>query len=359
MKIVSIVGARPQFIKSVPVSQELTKNNISEVMVHTGQHFDQNMSDIFFDQLKIPKPHYLLNINCLNHGAMTGQMLQKIEEVLLAEKPEYVIVYGDTNSTLAGALAASKLNIKIIHIEAGLRSFNMLMPEEINRIVTDRLSYFLFCPTKLAVDNLRKEGFENFNCNIIHTGDVMFDSALMFLRYAIKPKYELPDNFILCTIHRQENTDEKVHLKSILEALNSVSDKIKIILPIHPRTQKKIKEFKLSARISKNIYITDPVGYLEMIYLIKHSSLIMTDSGGLQKEAFFFNKFCITLREETEWIELVENGYNIIAGSDYKTILDSYNQMISRKIDFNMNLYGEGKASCKIVKNILNEHTTN
>ncbi|MCW8803871.1 MAG: UDP-N-acetylglucosamine 2-epimerase (non-hydrolyzing) [Ignavibacteriaceae bacterium] len=353
MKIISIVGTRPQFIKSVPVSRELAKSDIEEVLVHTGQHFDENMSDVFFNQMKISKPDYFLNINSLRHGAMTGQMLEKLEDILYSEMPDYVMVYGDTNSTLAGALAASKLHIKIVHVEAGLRSFNMLMPEEINRIITDRLSYYLFCPTDTAVMNLEKEGFSNFECRIIKNGDVMQDAAIMFEEYAQKPEVDIPEDYILCTMHRQENTDDVMVLKSIIKALSIISEEKKIILPIHPRTQKKLIQFNLNLQAEKNIILIQPVGYLNMLFLLKKCSAVMTDSGGLQKEAFFFKKPCITLRNETEWIELVENGFNFIAGTDYEKILEKYHQLKIAKPDFNVNLYGNGKASKLIVEELL------
>ena len=349
MKIVTVVGARPQFIKSVPVSRELKKKSILEVIVHTGQHYDQNMSEVFFDQMQIAKPNYDLNINSLNHGAMTGQMLERIEEILVLEKPDFVLVYGDTNSTLAGALAAAKLNIKVVHIEAGLRSFNMKMPEEINRIVTDRISSYLFCPTDTAMNNLKREGFNEFDCTIIKSGDVMLDSVIMFAEYAKKPEVELPEKFILCTIHRQENTDDKVNLTSIMNALNKISADQDIILPLHPRTQKKILEYKLNDTITEKLIVIDPVGYLEMLYLLKKSSLIITDSGGLQKEAFYFHKLCLTLRNETEWTELVDNGFNIICGTEYNSIVTNYKKIQNSLPDFNINLYGDGSASKLIV----------
>jgi len=351
MKIVTVVGARPQFIKAAPVSREFSKAGIKEALVHTGQHFDENMSDIFFNQMNIPRPDYFLNINSLNHGAMTGRMMEKIEEILLNEKPDYLLVYGDTNSTLAGALAASKLQIKIIHVEAGLRSFNMAMPEEINRIVADRLSSLLFCPTDTAVQNLKSEGFENFNCRIIKNGDVMQDAALMFKEYEQKPDINIPDNFVLCTLHRQENTDDEKKLKSILNALEEISGQIKILLPLHPRTQKKIGEYNLS--VSENIKIISPVGYLNMLYLLKRCSLVMTDSGGLQKEAFFFQKMCITLRDETEWTELVEGGFNFITGSEKEKIISAFLKAKNSNPDFNVNLYGNGEASKIIADEIL------
>lgn len=352
MKIITIVGARPQFIKSVPISKELKINKIDEVVIHTGQHFDQNMSTIFFDQMQISKPKYFLNINQLNHGAMTGQMLEKIEDILLNEKPDYVLVYGDTNSTLAGTLAAAKLNINVIHVEAGLRSFNLKMPEEINRIVTDRLSKYLFCPTDNAIINLEREGFSSFDCKVIKSGDVMQDAANIFTQFAQRPNVDIPDDYILCTIHRQENTDDEVKLKSILESLNLIVKDRKIILPIHPRTKNKISQYNLNSLISVNLSLIEPVGYLEMLYLLKKCSLVITDSGGLQKEAFFFHKLCLTLRTETEWTELVENGFNFICGSSYNSILENYIKIKNLSPDFNINLYGNGTASKIIVESL-------
>lgn len=349
MKIVTIVGARPQFIKSAAISREIHKNKkIQEIIVHTGQHFDNKMSDIFFDALKIYKPDYFLNINNLSHGAMTGQMLEKIEEILKKEKPDIVIVYGDTNTTLAGALAAKKLHIKVAHVEAGLRSYNMRMPEEINRILTDRISDILFCPTNKAVINLRKEGFEHFGCQIIKCGDVMLDLAKHHLNFARKPSFVVPKKYILATIHRAENTDNIDKLQSIFNSLNRISKEIDIVLPIHPRTKQAI--------VKNNIHIDfalfEPVGYLEMLYLLKNCKLVMTDSGGLQKEAFFFKKPCVTLRAETEWVELVENGFNIIAGCDAVKVYDSYIKMSNKEFDFNVNLYGDGNAAKVIVDNL-------
>lgn len=353
MKVVTIVGARPQFIKSVPVSRELFKNNINEIIVHTGQHFDQNMSEIFFDQMNIQKPNYNLYINSLMHGAMTGQMLEKSEQILVKERPDFVIVYGDTNSTLAGALAASKLNIKIIHIEAGLRSFNTKMPEEINRIITDRISYYLFCPTQGAVKNLESEGFGNLDCKIINCGDVMLDAALMFSKYARQPDFKILGTYALCTLHRQENTDNQLRLRNILMALMNISKDIQIIMPLHPRTHKKISEYKLIPDSQDNLKFISPIGYLEMLYLIMNCSFVMTDSGGLQKEAFIFKKLCLTLREETEWIELVEGGFNFISGSSSEKILQNYKKLKAETPDFDINLYGNGTASQVIVKEIL------
>jgi len=351
MKIVTILGARPQFIKAGSVSREIAKHKeITEVIIHTGQHFDANMSDIFFNEMKIPKPDYNLNINGLGHGAMTGQMLEKIEEVLLKEKPDWVMVYGDTNSTLAGALAASKLHIKIVHIEAGLRSFNMHMPEEINRILTDRISNILFCPTDTAVQNLVNEGYDDLNINVVKSGDVMQDGAMFYKDLAIKPKCDIQENYILCTIHRAENTDDEMRLRDIFEALNEIGSEQQIILPLHPRTQKIVEKLNIS---TDNLTIIEPIGYLEMVWLIDNCELVMTDSGGLQKEAFFFGKPCITLRDETEWVELVENGFNVLVGADGKKILESYRNQVFND-DFDIDLYGRGKASRAIMSELIN-----
>jgi len=349
MKIVTILGARPQFIKAGSVSREIAKHEkIQEIIVHTGQHYDANMSDIFFDEMKIPKPDYYLDINGLGHGAMTGQMLEKIEEVIIKENPDWVMVYGDTNSTLAGALAASKLHIKVAHIEAGLRSFNMKMPEEINRILTDRVSDILFCPTQTAIDNLNNEGFDNFDCKIVNSGDVMQDGALFYKSLAKKPDFCIDDNYMLSTIHRAENTDDIIRLTSIIQALNKINEDKQVIVPLHPRTRKIIKERNISVEFT----VIEPVGYLEMVWLIGNCDLVMTDSGGLQKEAFFFKKPCITLRDETEWVELIENGFNVLVGANKEKILDMYKNFVFSD-DFNVDLYGSGRASYCIVQELL------
>ena len=351
MKILTILGARPQFIKAGSVSREISKHNdIEEVIVHTGQHYDVNMSDIFFDEMKIPKPNYFLGIGGKSHGAMTGQMIEKIEEVAFKEMPDWIMVYGDTNSTLAGAIVASKLDIKLAHIEAGLRSFNMKMPEEVNRILTDRVSDILFCPTEVAMANLRNEGYENLDCKIINVGDVMYDGALFYRQFAQKPKLEIEKNFVLCTIHRAENTDSDIRIKEIFEALNSISTKKQIILPLHPRRKKIIENLDIS---TENLTIINPIGYLEMIWLIDNCDLVLTDSGGLQKEAYFFKKSCLTLRDETEWIELVTHGFNSLVGADKQKIVTEYNNIVALDIDLTLNLYGDGKSSEKIIKNLL------
>ena len=350
MKVLTILGARPQFIKAGTVSREIAKHQeIEEIIVHTGQHYDENMSDIFFVEMKIPKPHYFLGIGGKSHGAMTGQMIEKIEDVALKENPDWIMVYGDTNSTLAGAIVASKLHIKLAHIEAGLRSFNMRMPEEINRILTDRISNILFCPTEIAVQNLEKEGFDKFDCRVLNSGDVMQDGAFFYKKLARKPSCIIEDDFILCTIHRAENTDSKSRIESIFEAIHEISKERQIILPLHPRTKKIIQNLKLNIQ---NLTIIDPVGYLEMVWLIDNCSLVMTDSGGLQKEAFFFEKPCITLRDETEWIELVELGYNILVGADKEQIIKVYKNQ-NFNTTFGVDLYGMGLASQKIVEELL------
>ena len=349
MKIVTIIGARPQFIKAAALSREISKhNNINEIIVHTGQHFDANMSDIFFEQMDIPKPNYNLDINGLGHGAMTGQMLEKIEDVLLEEKPDWVLIYGDTNSTIAGALAAKKLHIKIAHVEAGLRSYNMDMPEEVNRILTDRISNILFCPTDTAINNLQKEGYDNIDCKIVNSGDIMQDAAIFYSKKEQKPDIEIPTEFILATIHRAENTDDTKRLGEIIEALNEIAKRTPIILPLHPRTAKIIK---LSTYDIQYLTIIDPVGYLEMVYMLNRCKLVMTDSGGLQKEAFFFKKPCLTMRDETEWVELIEHGFNTLVGADKKKIIETYTNQ-NYKLNFDHNLYGGGTAARNIIKSI-------
>ena len=362
MKIVTILGARPQFIKAATVSRAIQQYNvennsiIQEIIVHTGQHYDANMSDVFFEEMQIPKPDYFLGIGGKSHGAMTGQMMEKIEEVVLKEKPDWVMVYGDTNSTLAGSIVSSKLHIKLAHIEAGLRSFNMNMPEEVNRILTDRVSNILFCPTDIAIENLKNEGYGNLDCKIVKSGDVMQDGAIFYKNLAIKPsiiqnsKLNI-QNYILCTIHRAENTDEETRLRSIFEALEEIAKEKQVILPLHPRTRNIINNLKLSIQ---NLILIDPVGYLEMVWLIDNCNLVMTDSGGLQKEAYFFEKQCVTLRDETEWVELVECGVNTLVGADKEKILEAFKNHPKFNIKHSkLNLYGSGKASIKIIKELL------
>lgn len=352
MKIITVIGARPQFIKAAAVSREISLHSeIRELIVHTGQHFDENMSDIFFDEMQIPRPDYRLDINSLSHGAMTGRMLEQIEEILLKEKPDVLMVYGDTNTTIAGALAAKKLHIKVAHVEAGLRSFNMAMPEEINRILTDRISDFLFCPTETALRNLDREGFGAFPCHIVKTGDVMQDAALFYRDTAARKSDVIKrlgltgKPFALCTIHRAENTDSLERLLAILAALNEIVGEMEVVLPLHPRTRKIIEARGLDSRCT----VIEPVGYFDMIQLLEHTRMVLTDSGGLQKEAFFFSKPCVTLRDETEWIELTEGGYNILAGSNKEMIISAFRTMLTAAPDFSRDLYGRGCASATIV----------
>tara|TARA_A100000171_G_scaffold51162_1_gene64614 strand:- start:18874 stop:19956 length:1083 start_codon:yes stop_codon:yes gene_type:complete len=355
-KIVTVLGARPQFIKAAVISRVIADCDfITEVIIHTGQHFDTNMSEVFFDEMNIPKPHYNLNINGLGHGAMTGQMLEKIEEVLKIEKPDCVLVYGDTNSTLAGALAAKKLHIKVAHVEAGLRSFNMNMPEEINRILTDRISDYLFAPTQSAINNLRSEGYDNLSCKVVKSGDVMLDAALFYAKMEKKPDVSLVSSYVLCTIHRSENTDEESTLRDIMSALELISERTQVVMPLHPRTRKKLESLEYNFDQGKISFI-DPVGYLEMIYLLSRCQLVISDSGGLQKEAFFFKKKCLIVREETEWTELVEGGYNFICGTSKEKILDSYNTVLENNTtDFSVPLYGDGKTGEKIILELQRE----
>jgi UDP-GlcNAc3NAcA epimerase len=353
MKLLTIIGARPQFIKAAAVSREVAKHDdITEVIVHTGQHFDANMSEIFFDQMQIPRPDYNLAINSLGHGAMTGRMLEEIEKVLLTEKPDWVLVYGDTNSTIAGALAAKKLHIKVAHVEAGLRSFNMNMPEEINRILTDRISDILFCPTQTAVDNLHKEGYENINTSITNCGDVMYDAALFYAGLSEKPTVQLPERFILATCHRAENTDDPARLKGIFQAMGEISEATPIVLPLHPRTRNILAASEIKHDY-QNLHLIEPVGYLEMVWLLQHCQMVMTDSGGLQKEAYFFKKICLTMRDETEWVELVEGGYNLLCGASRIRILQNYSKARELQPDYNTRLYGDGSASRRIIAGLI------
>ena len=338
MKILTVIGARPQFVKAAVLSRIIrNSSSVREVIVHTGQHFDENMSSIFFQQMDIPLPDYNLNINSLNHGAMTGRMIQSIEQLIIKEMPDWVLVYGDTNSTIAGAMAATKLHVKIAHVEAGLRSYNNAMPEEINRILTDRISDMLFCPTSTAVMNLKKEGIANHQ--VIMSGDIMLDAVINYLPKAKSPAIDLPDKFILATIHRQENTDNSKQLNEIFSAFNKISSNLPIIIPLHPRTANLIDKSTY-----KNIIFIDPAGYFEMLYLLNKCSLVITDSGGLQKEAFFLKKPCVTIREQTEWVELVENGFNLLSHPHTKDIINAVEIMLGRDLVYNIDLYGKGKA---------------
>jgi UDP-GlcNAc3NAcA epimerase len=353
-KIITVVGARPQFIKAATLSRQFKLNGIEELIIHTGQHFDANMSEVFFEEMEIPKPAYQLDIHGLTHGAMTGRMLEGIEEILIKEKPDGLLVYGDTNSTLAGALAASKLHIPVIHVEAGLRSFNMEMPEEINRILTDRISSILFCPTDTAINNLKREGFDQMPVKIIKNGDVMQDAAMYYAERAEKKSTVIKQNglhkFVLATIHRQENTDSPENLKHIIAGLNEINLQTQVVVPIHPRTRNILTQLNIVPEFN----LIDPVGYFDMIMLLKSCELVITDSGGVQKEAFFFGKHCITLREQTEWVELVENGFNLLVGSDSLKLKHAFEFFKTKQSDFSINLYGKGQAAVFAAEEIAN-----
>lgn len=377
LKIITIIGARPQFIKAAALSRairNLYSDRIKEVIVHTGQHYDENLSRIFFDELNIPKPDYSLNTGSASHGVQTAMMIEKLEEILLSEKPDYVVLYGDTNSTLAGSVAASKINIPIIHIEAGLRSFNKSMPEEINRIVCDHTSTLLFTPTKSGLNNLINEGFNPDqkppysadNPGIFHCGDVMYDNSLFFTEKAklestiLSDNNLQTDNFLLATVHRDNNTDISGRLSSIFEAFQEISnrDKIDIILPLHPRTLKNLKShlkenLYQSVMSNPNLKIIQPVSFLDVLVLENNCRMILTDSGGLQKEAYFCQKPVIILRPETEWIEIVENGAGIIADVNTENIIQAYDFFKDRNGLMFPSIYGDGKAAEFICRKIL------
>jgi UDP-GlcNAc3NAcA epimerase len=369
IKIVTIIGARPQIIKAAALSRAIKhkfSNSISEIIVHTGQHYDENMSQVFFDELGIPAPNYNLNVGSGSHGKQTATMISGIEEILMNEKPNAIVLYGDTNSTLAGAIAASKIHVPVVHIEAGLRSFNKAMPEEVNRIMCDHVSTLLFSPTKTGFQNLLNEGFKAnnskpYNANnpkIYHSGDVMYDNSLYFSEVAeqkttVTSNNNLQkNNFILATIHRNNNTDEPIRLNALFNALYKISEEnqLDVLLPLHPRTAK-LLEFNLDQELhqkiksSKHFKIIAPVSFLEMIALEKNCKIVMTDSGGVQKEAFYFEKPCVILRPETEWVELVECGTAIITDADEKKIIDAF-QSLTSKTDLKFpKLYGDGKAA--------------
>ncbi len=352
-KIVTVVGARPQFIKAAPVSRAL-KKPVQEILVHTGQHYDENMSRIFFDELGLPRPKYDLEVGSGPHGHQTGLILERIETVLLKEKPQLMLVYGDTNSTLAGALAAVKLRIPVAHVEAGLRSYNHDMPEEINRVLTDRCADLLFCPTKTAVNNLKKEGIVD---GVTDTGDVMYDAALLFAdtaerRSDILDQHRLsPQSYFLCTVHRANNTDVKQNLQQIVKALIQIEEPV--LFPVHPRARKFLAEYGLIHLLNKsgNVILINPVSFLDMIHLEKNARAILTDSGGVQKEAYFYRVPCITLRNETEWVETVEDGWNMLTGTDTERIIQVVRTFRPKKTS--KNPYGNGDASQRIKQIIL------
>ena len=378
-KIVTIVGARPQIIKASAISRAIGlffSEDIDEIIVHTGQHYDQNMSQIFFEELGIPKPSYNINVGSGRHGRQTAKMIDGIEEILIKEKPDSVILYGDTNSTIAGALAASKIHIPIIHIEAGLRSFNKKMPEEINRIACDHMSSLLFSPTKQGINNLQKEGFKLKQegkatidePNMYHCGDIMLDNSMYFGERENRGNKLLTtlkleaNRYILCTIHRDSNTDIDSNLIGILEALLSCQEEtqMKIVLPLHPRTKDKIEQLRDRDFVDRfinnpNIIILPPAGFKDIIILEKNTKLIITDSGGLQKEAYFFKKPCVILREQTEWVEIVENGNAILTGADNIKIKEAISLLLTKNDFTYPALFGDGNAGKFICSKILSD----
>jgi UDP-GlcNAc3NAcA epimerase len=363
MKILTVIGARPQFVKAAMVSRAISpfRNSdeanprLHEIIVHTGQHYDYNMSRRFFEELSIPVPNYHLEVGSGNHGCMTGSILSKVEEVMLGERPDVVLVYGDTNSTLAGALAASKLHIPVAHVEAGLRSFNKRMPEEINRVLTDHVSEILYAPTDAAVDNLRNEGIFK---GVEKVGDVMLDA---FLSYRILADTEsrildglhlLPKHYFLVTVHRAENTDSERRLKAIFEAFKTIGkDEFPLIVPLHPRTRKMLAQHEIA--VGTGVKLIEPVGYLDMINLEVNARLIFTDSGGVQKEAYFAGVPCVTLRDETEWVETVEAGVNLLAGAQRDSIIRSYEKALHVDVNLKPGLYGSGQTAISIVESLL------
>jgi UDP-GlcNAc3NAcA epimerase len=353
MKIVTIIGARPQFIKAAAVSRVLRKT-MTEILIHTGQHYDRNMSDVFFDELGIPVPDYHLGIGSCSHGAQTGAMLTEIEKVLISRKPDRVLVYGDTNSTLAGALAAAKLHLPVVHVEAGLRSFNKNMPEEINRVVTDHLSTFMFCPSQTAADNLAREGVVR---GVQVVGDVMMDALLYAIARARHGTSVVSDmglkdkHFILATVHRAENTDDPNRLAAILRALQDLAKEEPVVFPVHPRTNKAIKETHVGLE-SYGLRIIEPLGYLSMVQLAQSARIILTDSGGIQKEAYWLGVPCVTLRDETEWVETTQTGWNTLAGASTDAIIQAVRH--SKCPALRPALYGDGHSAERVVAGLAN-----
>ncbi|WP_275395077.1 non-hydrolyzing UDP-N-acetylglucosamine 2-epimerase [Spiribacter vilamensis] len=359
----TVIGARPQFIKAASVSRAIhAKEGLAEVLVHTGQHFDANMSDVFFDELGIPAPDYHLGVSGGGHGAMTGRMLERLEELLEKEAPDWVLVYGDTNSTLAGALAAAKLHIPVAHVEAGLRSFNRRMPEELNRILTDQLADILFTPTDTASDNLRREGVSE--SRIAQVGDVMFDAALFYAERAAERSAILNEHglnkgeYVLATIHRAENTDDPERLGAIMTGLEAAAQERPVVLPLHPRTRAAMAREGFEPQ---HIRLIEPVGYLDMVALESNAAVIATDSGGVQKEAYFHGVPCVTLRDETEWVELVEMGWNELAPPGSADIALLLRNVVERDIGRKenrdkRNIYGEGETSTHITSTLSEEY---
>jgi UDP-GlcNAc3NAcA epimerase len=376
-KILTVIGARPQIIKAAALSRAIQAqfaSQLEEILVHTGQHYDENMSAVFFEELGIPQPHYNLSVGSGSHGHMTAAMLSGIEAILVKEQPSAVVIYGDTNSTLAAALAAAKIHIPVVHIEAGLRSFHKAMPEEINRIAADHMSTLLFVPTKAGMANLAKEGFELEvkekatidTPHVYHCGDIMYDNSLYFAALSKEKSVLLaqlgltPEQYILCTIHRDSNTDDPIALQAIFEALLTLIDQtgLSVVLPIHPRTKNKIETlqsvaFQQRIAAQDKLLITAPAGFLDMIALEQHAKLIVTDSGGVQKEAYFFAKPCVILREQTEWVEVVEAGAAILTGANQEQILDAATLLLNRPIQTRSDIFGDGNAATFICQKIL------
>lgn len=350
MKILSVIGARPQFVKAAVVSAEIARTpDLVDVLVHTGQHFDSNMSQLFFEEMGLRKPDYYLGVHSLPHEEMVQQMQEQMVEIIKTECPDWVLVYGDTDSTLAGARAAHECGVKLCHVEAGLRSFNPQMQEEYNRIQTDRISNLLCVPTEVAVENLRREGLEL--SKVVLTGDVMKDAARTFLPMARKPQVDIPEKFVLCTLHRAENTDNPDVLKELMLSLELIAEFVPVVLPLHPRTKNKLNEIAYPFETSR-IHFINPVGYLEMLYLLNQCALVLTDSGGVQKEAYFAHKYCLTLREETEWVELCARGYNHLLGHNHLDIVTTTRNFLEMPPIFADDLYGDGHASYQIVQAI-------
>lgn len=364
MKVLTVIGARPQFIKAAAVSRIIREEyaaEVEQVVVHTGQHFDANMSAIFFEQLGIPQPDRNLGISGGGHGAMTGRILSALEEVLVEEQPDTVLVYGDTNSTLAAALAAAKLHIPVAHVEAGLRSFNMRMPEEINRVLTDRISSALFCPTLAAIRNLEMEGMRE---NIHHVGDVMYDMALLFSKWTRENSTAVEDmglaqrGFALATCHREENTNSPGNLREILAGLGGVAERLTVVLPLHPRTRKLVEAHGLAHMLAP-LAVVDPLPFFTMVALEQAAALILTDSGGVQKEAFFYGVPCVTMREQTEWVETVELGRNTLTGASAERIIQAAENAPPPLETVTDSPYGEGDAARKIIKALVDSfHST-
>ncbi len=377
IKIVIVIGARPQYIKASAICRAIRsdfKDSVQQVIINTGQHYDENMSTVFIDELELPFIKYVFNVGSGEHGLQTSRMMLKIEKVLLQEKPDYVMVFGDTNTTLAGALAASKQGIKLIHIEAGLRSFNKDMPEEINRILCDHVSTLLFTPTLKGIENLLREGFKTntkppYNINnpeLVHCGDIMYDNTLYFSKLAGKKSNILKtlnlkkEKYLLATLHRNLNTDDPSRLRSIFSALNKISSryKIPVVIPIHPRTQKKWDELNddfLKKKIQNNklMPIIPAVSYLDFTCMVKNALMILTDSGGVQKEAYFFEKRCLIIRDETEWTELLDNGMAELCGTEEETILVIFDKLMKKTDLIYPKIYGDGNAAKFILRKII------